>query len=257
MVPFLSPYQYDSTGKLLASRFNWLGFLRACWVITNPFKFFVSLLTHRVPETLSVRTPTGVVALSLRNFESLKTLFGIFCREDYATPAEQPLFFYDIGANIGFASVYFLSRNRANHVRCYEPDPTNLAWLRRNLAAFRDRTTIIERAVTTEEGECTFYLADTGKHSTLHPNEVATTPYRVTTMRLDRILAEPLPAQLSAVAKIDVEGIEEDLICSVRFEKYPQLQRVLCELTSCSQFVTRPHHRALRNGYIEDLHFVA
>ena len=254
-MPLASPYSYDNTGKLLASRFNWLGLLRAWWVVTNPFKFFVGLVTHRAPETLSVRTPTGTVRLTLRNFESLKTLFGIFCREDYATPTREPFFFYDIGANIGFASVYFLSRNRANCVRCYEPDPTNLACLRQNLAVFRNRAVIVEHAVTTENGACTFYLADTGKHSTLHPNELAVKPHTVIATSLSDVLAEPPPNGLASVAKIDVEGIEEDLIKSVDFENYPRLQRVLCESTTCSQLIARPHLRVLRTGYIEDMHF--
>jgi FkbM family methyltransferase len=254
-MPLASPYGYDSTSKLLASRYNWIGLLRAWWVVTNPVKFFVGLATHRVPETLSVRTPTGTLRLTLRNFESLKTLFGIFCREDYATPNEPPFFFYDIGANIGFASLYFLSRNRTNRGRCFEPDPNNLACLRQNLEAFGDRVTIVEHAVTTESGECTFYLADTGKHSTLHPNNLAVTPHTVVATSLAEVLADVPPNQLAGVVKIDVEGLEEALVKSVRFEDYPRLRRLLCESTTCSQLVSRPHRCDLRNGYIEDMIF--
>lgn len=255
-MPLFSPYAYDRTGALLRSRYNWIGLLRAWWVVTNPIKFYLGLVQHRAPARLSVRTPTGTVTLALRNFESLKTFFGIFCRDDYATPAAQAFFFFDIGANIGFASAYFLSRNRANRVCCFEPDETNLEWLRRNLAAFGERATIVNEAVATESGETVLYRAETGKHSALHPNELATIPQRIASSGFGDILARPGPNDLPTVVKLDVEGSEEELIRSVKFENYPRLQRLLCESTVCSQLITRPHRRDLRNGYIEDLSFV-
>jgi FkbM family methyltransferase len=255
-MPLASPYAYDRTGALLRNRYNWLGLARACWVVTNPLAFFAGLLRHRAPERLSVRTPTGTITLALRNFESLKTLFGIFCRNDYATESGRAFFFFDIGANVGFASAYFLSRNRANRVCCYEPDETNLAWLTRNLAAFPGRATIVNRAVAPASGETVLYRADTGKHSALHPNELATIPQRIAASGFGEVLAGAAAGALPTVVKLDVEGVEEELIKSVRFENYPQLRRLLCESTVCSQLITRPHRRALRNGYIEDLRFV-
>ncbi len=255
-MPLISPYAYDRTGALLRNPYNWIGLLRACWIVPHPLKFFADLIRHRVPETLAVRTPTGTITLALRNFESLKTFFGIFCREDYATDSGRAFFFCDIGANIGFASAYFLSRNPKNRVCCFEPDETNLSWLHRNLAPFLDRATVVNQAVATESGETVLYRAATGKHSALHPNEIATIPQKVASSGFGDVLAAPAPDALPTVVKLDVEGAEEELIKSVKFENYPQLQRLLCELTVCSQLITRPHRRALRNGYIEDLSFV-
>lgn len=255
-MPLISPYAYDRTGALLRNRYNWLGLLRAWWVVTEPIKFFAGLLRHRAPETLSVRTPTGSVTLALRNFESLKTLFGIFCRDDYATPADRAFFFVDIGANIGFASAYFLSRNRDNRVCCFEPDETNLVWLTRNLAPFGERARIVNQAVAPASGETVLYRAETGKHSALHPNELAKIPQKIVSSSFGDVLATAAPGALPTVVKLDVEGSEEELVKSVKFENYPQLRRLLCESTVCSRLITRPHHRALRNGYIEDLSFV-
>jgi FkbM family methyltransferase len=254
-MPLLSPYAYDRTGALLRSRYNWFGLLRACLVVTNPVKFFVALARHRAPETLSVRTPTGTLTLALRNFESLKTLFGVFCRDDYATDPTRAFFFWDIGANVGFASAYFLSRHPKSRVCCFEPDETNLPWLKRNLAAFGSRATIINQAVATTSGEIVLYRAETGKHSSLQANDIATVPQKVACSGFGDVLAEPAPDALQTVVKLDVEGLEEELIKSVRFENYPQIERLLCESTTCSQLITRTHRRTLRNGYIEDLNF--
>ena len=255
-MPLVSPYAYDRTSALLRNRYNWLGLLRACRVITNPLKFFFGLVRHRAPETLSVRTPTGTITLALRNFESLKTLFGVFCRDDYATDSGRPFFFFDIGANIGFASAYFLSRHPKNRVCCFEPDETNLPLLTRNLAAFPGRATVINRAVAIESGETMLYRAESGKHSALYANDIATIPQKVASSGFGDVLAAAAPDALPTVVKLDVEGVEEELIKSVKFENYPQLQRLLCESTTCSQLITRPHRRSLRNGYIEDLSFV-
>ena len=255
-MPLASPYAYDHTGPLLRNRYNWRGLLRACRVVTNPVVFFAALLRHRAPATLKARTPTGTITLALRNFESLKTFFGVFCREDYATPGECAFFFLDIGANIGFASAYFLSRHPRNRVCCFEPDETNLDWLTRNLAPFEGRATIVNRAVAPASGETVLYRAETGKHSALNPNALAKIPQRIATSGFGEVLAATAPGELPTVVKLDVEGVEEELVKSVDFADYPQLQRLLCESTMCSRLITRPHRRALRNGYIEDLSFV-
>ena len=110
-MPLLSPYAYDRTGALLRSRYNWIGLLRTWWVVTNPMKFYLALARHRAPEALSVRTPTGTLTLALRNFESLKTLFGVFCRDDYATGSGRAFFFLEISASVGVGSQDFRSRN--------------------------------------------------------------------------------------------------------------------------------------------------
>jgi len=255
-MPFGSPYSYDGMGAWFGNRFNWLGLLRALWIITTPLKFLIAILLQRVPTTLAVRTPIGTITLRLRNYESLKTLFGVFCRKDYATPSDQSLLFYDIGANIGFATVYFLSRNYNNLVRCFEPDETNLDWLKRNLAAFQGRVTIVNCAVTTQTGEAVIYRADSGKHSSIYRSKIATVPQRVSTRSLEELLNEASPAGFPKVVKLDVEGLEEELVKSVKFENHPGLSRLVCESTMCSALIRRPHRRLVRNGYIEDLCFI-
>lgn len=254
-MPFGSANFNDNVRRWIGYPVNWAGFVRSFWVLADPFSFWHSVLTAQVPEQVAVRTPTGNATLTLRNFESLKTLFAVFCRRDYATSGERPFFFVDIGANIGLASVYFLTRHPANLVRCFEPDTSNLDCLNRNLAAFPGRASVVNCAVAAQTGEAVLYRAESGKHSALQPNAVAQTPQQVTTRAIDEVLALAAPFDLPVVLKLDVEGMEEELVKSVKFEKYPALRRVICESTSCSQIVSRPHTRAIRSGYIEDLQF--
>jgi len=48
----------------------------------------------------------------------------------------------DCGANVGFASTYFLNRYPQAHVIAVEPDDRNVEMLRRNLQPYGDRATI-------------------------------------------------------------------------------------------------------------------
>jgi len=250
------PARYPTRGNVIFNRFNWLALFRAFWVLGEPFQFLVGLLRRRAPGTVHVRTPVGRITLTLRNAESLKTLFSIFCRQDYYTSQEKPYLFLDIGANIGLASAYFLSRNANNIVQSFEPDLTNLDYLRRNLAAFPGRAAIIDHAVAVRSGVTLLYRSEDGKHSSLSRSERAQIPQQTTTSAFDEIVRRTSLTNLPAVIKLDVEGMEMDLVRSVKFEDYDNVHRLIYEGTGHSQWISRPHALTLRNGYIEDLSFV-
>ena len=73
---------------MIRNRHNWLALYRALWVFSNPVQFAWSLLRKSAPPQVRLRTPTGAVTLHLRNFESLKTAFSVFCRGDYHTETD-------------------------------------------------------------------------------------------------------------------------------------------------------------------------
>lgn len=240
----------------LYNRFNWVAAFRACWVFSDPLPVFIGLLRQRPPMTVRIRTPIGQIKLKLRNFESLKTLFSIFCRQDYLVSGKTPSLFLDIGANIGLASAYFLSRNVDNIVHCFEPDLANLAYLRENLAAFGGRATISDHAIHVTSGAIVLYRSPDGKHSSLHHTERALIPQQTITHKFADILAEIALVGLPTTIKLDVEGTEGDLVQSVKFEDYPFIQRMIVEGTGYARLISRPHTCTLRNGYIEDLNFI-
>jgi FkbM family methyltransferase len=204
---------------------------------------------------VSVRTPLGRVQIALRNFESLKTVFSIFCREDYFTSTSRAFHVVDLGANVGIASLYFLTRNAQTTVQCYEPDPANLAWLQKNLQAFRSRVSIVERAVGVVAGTATLYCSEDGKYSSLIKSDHTFRSHEVKIDAFWQVLDASIDGKAAVLIKIDVEGLERDLVTSVQFEKYPNVVRLICESTDCSRSITKPHERKLRNGYIEDVRF--
>lgn len=242
-------------GRLLYNQFNWIGAFRACYVFTNPLTVVIALLRQTAPPVVRVRTPIGPITLRLRNFENLKTLFSIFCRQDYSVPDRINYLFLDIGANVGLAGAYFLSRNDRNVVQCFEPDITNLAHLEENLANFPGRASIKDYAVHVSDGVAVLYRSPDGKHSSLHRTDRAWIPQQTVSRKFADILAEAAFVGLPTIIKIDVEGTEGDLVQSVKFEDYPFIRRIIIEANYCSQWITRPHARGLRNGYVEDLTF--
>src|SRR5262245_60653570 len=53
----------------------------------------------------------------------------------------------DCGANVGYSSAYFLSHHPKSRIIAVEPDPENFAMLRRNLAPYGTRVTLIHAGV--------------------------------------------------------------------------------------------------------------
>jgi FkbM family methyltransferase len=245
---------------MLGDRYNWQAIPRAFAVLPNP----VELLWHAgrgtFPEQIQVRSPTGPLMIGLRNFESLKTCYSVFCREDYKTSPSRSFIALDLGANIGVAALYFLSRNRTNRVRCYEPDPTNLGLLRRNLEPFRERVEIVEKAVAPSGGAGTLFRATDGKHSSLRQDVAVYNGFAAEVptelVAFDKVLRSVADERSEVLVKVDVEGIEQDLIRSVDFSDHPHVRRIVVESVGCSELISRPHRRTVRTGAIEDIEFI-
>jgi FkbM family methyltransferase len=241
---------------VIGNPFNWLAVPRAFLTICSPLSFFSALVRGRALPEVIVRTPVGKIRIALRNFESTKTLFSVFCRRDYATPKYPAVVLMDVGANIGITSLYFVSRNRANRAICFEPDRANVDILTRNLLQFADRTEVRVCALATSAGTTTFYRAEDGKYSSLIQSERACLPdpveCRVFSEALRAVISE---ATIPIVVKLDVEGLEPDLVRSVEWEHFPRVHRLVCEGTECGRLISRPHRRQVRSGYVEDMCF--
>jgi len=242
-------------GDMLLNPSNWLAMYRAIYVFRNPVEFLVAVIRGAAPDSVVVRSPTGPLTISLRNFESLRTLFSIFCRLDYRTSRREMCTFLDVGANIGLASLYFLSRNPGNRVEAYEPDGANLDYLRQNLQVFGARAKIYDRALGVDSDDTILYRSEDGKYSSLLRSERANMPQRIVTRAFRDVLEELSGGQTPIAVKLDVEGMETALVRSVRFEDYPLVMRLISESTECGSLLSRPHRRIVRSGYVEDLRF--
>ena len=72
---------------------------------------------------------------------------------------------FEVGAHIGYLSLIFAAK--ARQVLAFEPGGNNLPYLGQNTETFRN-ITIVEQALSDQEGEATFYLDPiTGQNNTL------------------------------------------------------------------------------------------
>ncbi|MEE4206492.1 MAG: FkbM family methyltransferase [Erythrobacter sp.] len=241
---------------MLGNLHNWSNMARIFAVFENPVAVLAAIIRRKAPENVVVRTPTGPVILAMRNFESLKTAFSVFCRGDYPVTGESSHFFVDIGSNVGVAAAFFLSRHRDNRAICCEPDEANLAFLRRTLAQFGDRVTILEKAIGPQAGIGELHRSEDGKYSSLIDAGVTVATQEVEIVAFSDILGRAVAMGASdIVLKIDIEGLEPALVQSVDFADYPAISRIIVESLECSERIERSHARRVRSGYVEDLLF--
>jgi FkbM family methyltransferase len=183
------------------------------------------------PYSCEIRTPVGTVRPLLDTHDDLITVNEIFARQDYRTPESLGVA-VDVGANIGLASLYFLTRNPSSRVYCLEPDPKNVARIDRTLddARFTGRYELQAVAAADADGEATFYTEPTGRYGGLRPGWRKETPITVATRSFDTILGEILEREPRIdVLKIDTEGTEEELVASISVDHLNRIDRIYYE----------------------------
>ena len=186
--------------------------------------------THRgrYPHTVEVSTPTGPVTVALDSSHDLSTVNEIFARRDYAASTNLRIA-VDVGANIGIASLYFLTRNQSSRVYCVEPDPKNLARLRATLAPYEGRWSVQEVAADVVDGEAEFFVEPTGRYGGLIKHWQSES-IRVPTRRLTTMLDEVLEREEQIdVLKVDTEGSEEELIGAIRPDQLDRIHTIYYE----------------------------
>lgn len=118
----------------------------------------------------------------------------------------------EVGANIGTQSVYFALSPRVAKVIAIEPDPRNLALLRRNVAdnGLAEKISVLPCAVGDFSGEADLYFVrgNNGQSSLLEP-ESGGVSARIAVKPLQSILDETgTPAAKIDFVWMDIEGAE-------------------------------------------------
>ncbi|WP_320670757.1 FkbM family methyltransferase [Patulibacter defluvii] len=180
-----------------------------------------------MPAEVQLRTPTGRVPVALRHVHDYATIAEILAEDVYPVATTDRVV-VDIGANIGVFSVFALTRHPDVRVHAFEPVPENLALLRRNLAPFGDRVTIHETAVAAEDGEVSFGVEPTGRYGGIgvETAERITVRTRAIAALLEDVLAREGRID---VLKMDVEGLERDLLAAVPAAVAARIGRVEVE----------------------------
>jgi FkbM family methyltransferase len=179
------------------------------------------------PYRCAVRTPLGVIAPTLYSSHDISTVNEVFCRLDYATGRELEVA-VDVGANIGISALYFLTRNHTSRCYLFEADPRNVRRLRANLAAYEGRYVLEECAVALESGSVDFGVEDTGRYGGIgvETDRAIRVNARNVNDVLDGVLAHERAID---VLKIDVEGLEAELVAAIRPDVLARIERIYFE----------------------------
>lgn len=118
----------------------------------------------------------------------------------------------DLGSNVGVTALYWLDRLPQVRVVCVEPASDNAAILRDNLAAFADRTAVIEAAVGASSGTVTF--SDDGASWERRVVADASAGRTVRSVTVDEIVRMSGFARVDLL-KVDIEGAEAALFDGV------------------------------------------
>lgn len=163
------------------------------------------------PWDIDIAVPMGSVPVRLYSRHDLLTVNEIFCRQDYGRDA--PRLVVDIGANIGLAALFWLTRRNDSKVWCYEPDARNVERLRRTLQAHEGRFVVRQVAVGTEPGTARFASDESGRYGKLSP--AGDTEVEVVALRDELARVEAAEGAPPDLVKLDTEGTEEALIRSL------------------------------------------
>jgi FkbM family methyltransferase len=128
--------------------------------------------------------------------------------------------FVDVGANIGVISLIVADETRATDltIHCFEPEPANVARLRRNVSlnGFQDRVTVHEVALGRRDERARFFVrgqVGAGMHSLLVGPDAEDEAVDVQVVTAGRYMQE-LQVRCDVV-KIDVEGSEMDVLAGM------------------------------------------
>jgi FkbM family methyltransferase len=159
-------------------------------------------------------------------------------KAEYFVPASvQPGVIWDVGANIGAATLYFAERFPAAAIHCFEPVRANFAVLEKNVAA-SPRIRAHRVALGAKSGELEISASDNARNfggfSFLYDGAAEVPVERVPMRTPQEMIAAGVPAP--DFIKIDVEGAEYDILTAFPPELLGRVRWLVGELHSKRSF---------------------
>ena len=212
------------------------------------------------PAQIHVKTPIGDIGLTIYSHHDMITVNEVFCRQDYVSTSKDQIF-VDIGSNIGISAAYFLTRSRSGFAYLYEPVPSNVARLRRNLAFLEGRFAIEEVAVGIESGMVRFGIEEPGRYGGIGD-------WREEQIEVQCVDSNDVLRAIIAkhgridVLKVDIEDLESEVVARIPRPLWPKISTIYaeCRFSDNPMAETRSYRqrggiaRLTRHGAKEGLH---
>ena len=192
------------------------------------------LLRSRSPQLTRDRDPSRYVPSTVSTFRrhgrklhyrpgssDPEVIYKILLRrgakaEYYIPEAFNPRSVWDIGANIGAASLYFSECYPQAEIHCFEPMPENHAMIARNIEGL-DRIRLHPFALGEKEGMLEIRASDSASNLggfSFHDAGTSKAPGQKVRVRTPRTVIEDGTAPPPELIKIDVEGAEYDILAA-------------------------------------------
>lgn len=190
------------------------GDLRSRAVLAGCYAAILRDVNDATPVDLKLKIGGRIFPFHMRRSD-LFTVAEILHERQYdlQTPlAEKPVIL-DGGANVGVAALWFHACYPGAEIHAFEPEPSNFAFLHRNLADLPG-THLHQAALGDSEEPVQLHLAE---HSAVHSVvdvSVGDTSIEVPCMRLDKYLEEQGIERVNLL-KLDVEGVEDRVIAGL------------------------------------------
>lgn len=134
------------TGRLTQAgrHLKWTNETRRHLGLAQSVRFWWVNRPRQEPRVLKITWPTLLHPVELRStLEELRTFRDVMIEESYASPyGSTPITIFDIGANIGLASVWYASRFPQAMILAVEPEPVNYALLEVNCRPYANIRTV-------------------------------------------------------------------------------------------------------------------
>lgn len=161
------------------------------------------------PTHARVRIEDRAFPVTLRSGADRTVMFEMLCLDEYrAAERPEPAVILDVGANVGFSSLYFAARFPGAVIHAVEAAPATFGQLVENTAGVTNIRTH-HMAIGAEDGEAEFWLAPMHFGSSLRKREGATA-VKVPMRTLDGFLDQQGIGRVGLM-KFDIEGAEVEL----------------------------------------------
>jgi len=173
--------------------------IKAYWRLVTYNTRTVPIVAPRLPAPILVRPDTTDPFI----FEE------VFLLDEYDfTTTREPELILDIGANVGYAAVYFAGRYPRALIIAVEPETSNVEWLRKNTAPYPN-IKVVEAGIWNRRARLTLVDAD-AKSSDFRLRESGAGEDGIEAVTVDDLL-ELAQSNHADIVKIDIEGGEKEL----------------------------------------------